>query len=168
MKVFDLRCAHGHVFEGWFASAEDYQSQCQRGLLQCPVCGSAQIDKLLSAPHLKAKSNRQPSAAAQQLPPAGADKAPSQAEMHTPGPGAQQAMAEQRRRQAQWLSQARALLKNAENVGERFTAEARRIHEGQAPERPIHGQASVQQMLELLDEGIPVLPLPEGADEPLQ
>ncbi|PAT38316.1 DUF1178 family protein [Vandammella animalimorsus] len=168
MKVFDLRCAHGHVFEGWFASSEDYQSQCQRGLLQCPVCGSAQVDKLLSAPHLKAKSNRQPSAEPQRLP-AGGDQAPSQVQARgAPSAGAQQAMAEQRRRQAQWLSQARALLKNAENVGERFTAEARRIHEGQAPERPIHGQASVQQMLQLLDEGIPVLPLPEGADEPLQ
>ncbi|MDO4723549.1 MAG: DUF1178 family protein [Comamonadaceae bacterium] len=167
MKVFDLRCAHGHVFEGWFASNEDYQSQCQRGLLQCPVCGSAQIDKLLSAPHLKAKSNRQSSGAQQQLP-AGAEQAASQAEVHTPGLGAQQIMAEQRKRQAQWLSQARAMLKNAENVGERFAAEARRIHDGQAPERPIHGQASLGQMLELLDEGIPVLPLPEGADEPLQ
>ena len=52
MKVLDLQCSHGHVFEGWFASHEDYESQCERGLLTCPVCEDAQVNKMLSAPRL--------------------------------------------------------------------------------------------------------------------
>lgn len=52
MKVLDLQCSHGHVFEGWFASHEDYESQRERGLLTCPVCEDAQVNKMLSAPRL--------------------------------------------------------------------------------------------------------------------
>lgn len=144
MKVFDLHCDSGHLFEGWFASHEDYQTQRERGFLQCPVCGSTHIERAPSAPYVKSKSNR------------AADR---QREV------SHQTQAED---QARWLKQAREMLKQAEDVGQRFAQEARRIHEGQAPERPIHGQANVHEVVELLEEGVPVLPLPAALSEPLQ
>ncbi|MDO4705397.1 MAG: DUF1178 family protein [Comamonadaceae bacterium] len=144
MKVLDLHCDNDHVFEGWFASMEDYQGQAQRGVLQCPICGSSQVQKALSAPHVKAKSNRS----------AGS----KEADASDAGKG----------RQARWLAHMRQMVREGESVGERFAQEARRIHEGNAPERLIHGKASGQEVVELLQEGIPVLPLPPAITEPLQ
>lgn len=161
MKVFDLRCAHGHLFEGWFASHEDYQGQLDRGLLECPLCGNAQIEKALSAPHLKSKSNRRDAAQPGQKP-----QAQEGADAHPHGHALQ--AQEPREKQARWLAQVRELLKQGEDVGERFAQEVRRIHEGEADERPIHGQASAQEIVELLEDGIPVLPLPDVVSKPLQ
>ena len=96
MKVLDLHCDNGHVFEGWFASMEDYQGQAQRGVLQCPMCGSSQVQKAPSAPHVKAKSNR--SAGAKEADASGADE----------------------ERQARWLAHMRQMVREGENVGERF------------------------------------------------
>ncbi|RMX07631.1 DUF1178 family protein [Corticibacter populi] len=162
MKVLDLRCDSGHVFEGWFASDDDYQSQMSRGLLQCPVCNSPHVGKTLSAPRLNAKSNTRSASAASARPedaltPPGALHA-----AESPGPAQRAAM------QARWLRQARELVRQAEDVGGNFPNEARRIHAGEAPERPIHGQASVGEMVELLQEGIAVLPLPDVVNEPVQ
>lgn len=153
MKVLDLRCDAGHVFEGWFGSEEDFQSQRSRGLLQCPMCNSCAVEKALSAPRLKAKSNRRPDGDA--VPVASAAAAPGEAQILA-------------QLHARWLAHARAVLREGENVGRAFADEARRIHSGEAPERLIHGQASVQEVVELLREGVPVLPLPEAASEPLQ
>jgi hypothetical protein len=142
MKVFNLACEHDHPFEGWFASAEDYDDQLGRGLLECPVCASRQVRKMLSAPRLNLSS---------------ADSAPAVA----PTPEAAQAM---------MLRLARHLIKNTEDVGERFAEEARRIHYKEAPERGIRGQASAEEARELAQEGIDVLALPMPAllKEPLQ
>ncbi|MFT3814195.1 MAG: DUF1178 family protein [Acidovorax sp.] len=139
MKVLDLHCAQGHAFEGWFAGEDDFQSQLQRGLLQCPMCGSAEVHKALSAPRLNL----------------GATEAPS--------PSPQEA-------QAAWLRMARKILAETEDVGTRFAAEARRMHYGEVEERAIRGQSSPRETLQLLEEGIAVLPLPlpAAAKEPLQ
>ena len=129
MKVLNLRCARGHGFEGWFSSEEDFLGQQQRGLLSCPMCGSAEVTRLPSAPHLN---------------------------LGAPPP----AHSEEERGQAAWLRMVREVLAHTEDVGERFAEEARRIHYGEAEHRGIRGQATPQQTEELLDEGIPVLPLP--------
>lgn len=152
MKVFDLACEHDHRFEGWFASADDYDSQLARGLIECPVCADRTIRKLPSAARLNLSGASEPTSPAPAVPahPAAA-----------PDPRALQAMV---------MKVARALIANTEDVGERFADEARRIHYREAPERGIRGQATPEQARELADEGIEVFsfPLPAALKEPLQ
>lgn len=160
MKVFNLACEHDHPFEGWFGSADDYDSQLARGLLECPVCASRSIRKMLSAPRLNLSHALEPTP-----PPSGGQhKAPasgaSQA-AHAPDPRAIQALL---------LQMTRAIVANTEDVGNRFAEEARRIHYKEAPERGIRGQASAQDARELAEEGIEVmaLALPDLLKEPVQ
>ncbi|QXL85774.1 DUF1178 family protein [Comamonas sp. NLF-1-9] len=155
MKVLDLRCAMDHAFEGWFASEQDFLSQQERQLVQCPLCGSTGVHKALSAPRLNLKSGRR--------------KGSPNAQEAGTGTAVQPAPAAAAL-QAAWLRLARELVAQTEDVGERFAAEARRMHEKEIPERPIRGQASAQEAEELLQDGIPVLmlPLPESAKTTLQ
>lgn len=133
MKVLDLHCAHGHGFEGWFGSEDDFQEQRSRGLVECPMCGDTAVQKRLSAPRLNLGA-----------------QAPRNQLMATPDAGLQ----------AEWMRMVRKVMENTEDVGERFAEEARRIHYGEAGERAIRGQASQDETRELLEEGIAVLPLP--------
>lgn len=154
MKVLNLYCAHDHHFEGWFGSEDDFQGQLARGLVQCPMCGSAEVYKGLSAPRLNLRA---PASAHTSAAPAG-ELAPAQE-------GASiQAM------QNAWLQVARQIMARTEDVGQRFASEARRMHYGEIEERAIRGQASPMETAELLEEGIAVMPfvLPEAAKEPLQ
>lgn len=173
MKVLDLRCEQGHEFEGWFSSEDDYQAQRAKGMLACPVCDSLHVEKVLSAPYVAMKSNRQtavrPAAVQPQAQPhSGVAQAqpPSSSRLRAAPSSAQQQALEAMH--AQWLAHSRAVLVKGEDVGSDFAQEARKIHEGQAPERLIHGQASVQEVVELLEEGVPVLPMATQAKEPLQ
>jgi hypothetical protein len=156
MKVLDLHCRQGHVFEGWFASEDDFQRQVRDSLVQCPLCADAHISKRLSAPRLNLGA-RQPtsdfSEPAVPLPVASSATDVS-------GVGLQ----------AAWLSLARKVLANTEDVGPQFAQEARRIHHGEAEQRAIRGRASPEETMQLLDEGIAVLPLllPDAAEETLQ
>lgn len=140
MKVLNLQCAHRHTFEGWFGSEDDYRSQLERGLVECPLCGDTAVTKLPSAPRLNLGAQ-----------PAPADLTGQQQDVA--------AMPDQAM-QAAWLKMVRHVLANTDDVGERFADEARRIHHGEAPERGIRGQASPQETRALLEEGIGVLPLP--------
>ncbi|AVQ81036.1 MULTISPECIES: DUF1178 family protein [unclassified Variovorax] len=150
MKVLDLRCAHGHGFEGWFASNEAFDSQLASGLVECPVCGDTAIVKLLSAPRLNLGNAKAPEAAAPAAvgPNAPADLSP----------------------EARWMRAVREVLAKTEDVGERFADEARKMHYGETRERGIRGQATPEQTEALLDEGIPVmaLPIPAALKETLQ
>jgi hypothetical protein len=129
--IFDLKCsANGHVFEAWFGSGEDYEAQRANGLVSCPVCGSAEVEKAPMAPAVGAKGNQ-------------AD-GPAQVK------AVLGAMAEAQKK----------MLETSEHVGARFPDEARAIHLGEAEARAIHGQATPEQADELRDEGIPVAPLP--------
>ena len=151
MKVLDLHCRSEHVFEGWFASEEDFQSQLGKGLVQCPLCGDDQIQKRLSAPRLNLRASasaRAPVPTAEPSPPPQLPSDASQA--------------------AAWLQRMRQAVAQSEDVGERFTEEAHKMHWGEADQRPIRGQANIDQTLQLLEEGIPVLPLPPALKEPLQ
>ena len=149
MKVFDLHCPLDHVFEGWFASEEDFRSQLDRGLVECPMCGSKELRKGLSAPRLNLGA--QPAAAAPAPVPDEADRR----KLHA--------------LQAAWLEVSRKIAAKTEDVGERFAEEALRMHKGEEPERPIRGQATPQQAMELLEE-VPVMPLalPKSSKETLQ
>ncbi|MFV9473984.1 DUF1178 family protein [Advenella sp. RU8] len=153
LKVFDLQCEAHHVFEGWFSSHADYDSQQERGLLTCPICGNGNISKMLSAPRLNVahlKKEKQPVPAVQApVPEATAnfnDKTLAQI-------------------QAAVMQQLRAYVKQTEDVGDQFTAEARRIHYGEAEERAIRGNATPEQQQALHEEGIAVMPIPGFLDE---
>ena len=132
MIVFELICADRHRFEGWFASAEDFEGQKARGLLSCPVCSDSKIEKLLTAkigrPDAEAPASAQP--------PAVPVKPRNLHEMID------------------------TILLNTENVGKEFPAEARRIHRKEARERSIRGIATGEETRDLLEEGIAVMPLP--------
>lgn len=132
MIIFDLKCApQGHVFEAWFGSGEDYEAQRARGLVACPLCGAAEVDKAPMAPRVGAKDN-------QDAPPPEAVKA---------------ALADMAAAQKKMLA-------GSDFVGDRFADEARAIHLGEAEARAIHGQATPQEADDLRDEGIAVAPLP--------
>ncbi len=158
MKVLDLQCPASHVFEGWFASEDDFQGQLQRGLVECPVCGDTHITKKLSAPRLNLGA-AQP-AVATPAPAANAGKRDV-----TNMPGSPEAAL-----QAAWMQAVRHVMANTEDVGERFAEEARKIHYGETEERGIRGQASREETEALLEEGIGVMPLPmpKGLKGPLQ
>ncbi|HEU4921880.1 MAG TPA: DUF1178 family protein [Burkholderiales bacterium] len=146
MIVFDLLCASGHRFEGWFGSAEDFASQRDRRLLSCPACGSAQVLKVPSA-------TRANLGAPEPKPAPRPDKAPEKTpEMEGKDPFAIAQMLYSR-----MLDD---LLSKSEDVGHEFPAEARRIYYEETPARAIRGQATQQEHQELVDEGIPVARLP--------
>ena len=149
MKVLNLQCAHQHEFEGWFGSEDDYTSQLERGLLSCPMCGDVHIAKKLSAPRLNLR-------AARQAPETAAPAASGGAVAMSNHPG----NAELAALQARMLNALREVMANTEDVGERFADEARAMHHGEVEHRQIRGQASPQEALELMEEGIDVIALP--------
>lgn len=174
MKVFDLQCEYGHVFEGWFSNQADFDGQIARGILCCPVCDSPKIHKKLTAARIGRKSNTKPRAQEKPLwveveqPPSAAVANPEQnALADIDGAGQKIDPENIQALKAHYLALARHLAKNSEDVGENFADEARRMHAGQAPARAIRGQSNWQQTQQLLEEGIAVLPLPEGVDKPL-
>lgn len=154
MKVFDLACEHDHRFEGWFGSAEAFDDQIGRGIVECPVCASKSVRRLPSAPRLNLSSTQARPPETDQ-----ADRPQQVAAMPTP-----------QQLQAMWLKMARHLTENTEDVGERFADEARRIHYKETQERGIRGVTTPQQRAELEDEGIEVFsfPMPASTKEPLQ
>ncbi|MDP9043987.1 MAG: DUF1178 family protein [Pseudomonadota bacterium] len=147
MKVLNLRCAHDHRFEGWFASDADFLTQQQSGAIGCPFCDDKDVNRLPSAPRLNTLTTRGETAVA-------------------PGP----AELAQARAQGKWLRAMRDVIAKTEDVGDRFTEEARRIHYGEAEERGIRGRATQQDAQALRDEGIDVMPLalPESVTGSLQ
>ncbi len=188
MKVLDLACAHGHSFEGWFGSEEDFQSQLSRGLVQCPICDDAHIIKKLSAPRLNLSGSRQAtptdaqaasntesnainSVASSDDSIAGnsqnsLEKASGQTDSDNP----LNALMHNPEFQAAYMQMAKEVLAKTEDVGDDFAREARKIHYGESKKRGIRGQASQDETMELLDEGIEVmpLPLPRALKGPLQ
>jgi hypothetical protein len=130
MIRFSLRCDRAHRFDSWFGSGDDFERLLDAGHLACAVCGSAAVEKDLMAPNIASAG------AAQSL--------------SGPASPAEQALAELRRR----------VEATAEDVGRDFPAEARRIHDGAAPERAIIGEARPAEARALLEDGIPVAPLP--------
>lgn len=158
MKVLDLHCGGGHAFEGWFGSEDDFQSQLGRGLVECPMCGDHQITKMLSAPRLNLGHSR-----AEMKSDSRPEGSPS-----TGTPVAPVESPELRRMRSDWWQAAREAVKNTEDVGTRFAEEARRIHHGDAEDRGIRGQASGEEVRQLVEEGVPILALPDALKETLQ
>ena len=146
MIVFDLLCAKGHRFEGWFNSAADYDSQKKRGLLSCPKCSTVKVERVPSA--TRANLGAQP--------PKPAPAAPSPM-VKTPEMEGKDAFAIAQMLYSRMLDE---VLTKTEDVGREFPAEARKIHYEEAPARAIRGQATQDEHDALVDEGIPVARFP--------
>jgi hypothetical protein len=156
MIRYTLVCDKRHEFESWFTNSSAYDKQAKRGLVTCPLCGSAKVEKALMTPRLA----RADATSKQEAPPA--DDAPVAAK--SPTPVAIISPQEQEFRQK--LRELRDhLVKNAENVGPRFPEEARKMHYGEAEHRSIYGVASPKDAKALHEEGIEFSPLPVLPDE---
>jgi hypothetical protein len=151
MIRYTLRCDKDHSFESWFQSSSAYDSQIKRKLVTCPVCGTAKVDKAIMAPRIVSKKGR--------------DKAPApvEASAEVAAPAAESTplmMAQERELRAKIKELRDHIVKNADNVGERFPNEARKMHYGDIEHRPIYGEASPEEAKALIDEGVEVAPLP--------
>ncbi|WP_374348858.1 DUF1178 family protein [Phenylobacterium sp.] len=132
MIKYALACEHGHGFEGWFGSSSDYDDQQARGLLECPVCATKAVSKQIMAPAVAGTKRTTPDLK----------------------PEARQMMMEA-------LGQVRRHVEeNFDYVGDSFAREARAIHEGKSEDRGIYGEASPQEIRKLVDDGVPIAPLP--------
>ena len=137
MIIFDLTCGHGHRFEGWFASADDFEQQAKAVMVRCPVCDDASVVRVPSAKvHVGRATVDSPRAAEE-----------PEAESVTGVPD-------------EFIRKLREIVRNTENVGRRFPEEARKIHYEEVPPRPIRGQASKDDADALRDEGIDFASLP--------
>ncbi|QBF32922.1 DUF1178 family protein [Thalassococcus sp. S3] len=132
MIQYALKCADGHTFDSWFQSAEAYDKLESAGMVTCAVCGSSQVEKAVMTPRV-GSSRSEPSTA-----------------LTGPASPAEQALADMRRH----------VEENADYVGTDFASEARAMHVGDAPERSIYGEARPEDAKQLIDDGVPVAPLP--------
>lgn len=163
LKVFDLQCEHGHVFEGWFASAEAYENQKAGGLLTCPLCNSTEVTRKVSAARLNVSNLKR-----ERLQPSSGSSMPAPVSGELPQtvePSAAASADTLARIQAEIIQHIRKVLRETENVGSRFAEESRRMHYGDAEPRPIRGTATLEERQELAEEGIAVVAIPDFLDD---
>ena len=155
MISFDLCCGSGHRFEGWFSSSVDDESQQSAGLVTCPVCNNANVQKMLSAPNIARKGNQ--ALRSSKVPVADTPDTPEQNGQMTNAAVPPPAMIEMIEKMATLQSE---MLKNSQWVGRQFAETARAIHYGESDDRLIHGEASPQEAEALAEEGVSVAMLP--------
>jgi hypothetical protein len=158
MIRYNLRCAKGHSFESWFQSSAAYESQEKRKLVSCPACGSVKVERAIMAPQIVSKKGRDKAPASVETTDVPATQTPSQES--TP-----LLMAQEIELRAKIKELRDHIVKNADNVGERFPNEARKMHYGDIEHRPIYGEASPEEARSLIDEGVEVSPLPVLPDD---
>jgi hypothetical protein len=150
MIRYNLRCERGHAFDSWFQSSTAYDSQVRRKLVTCPTCGSAKVEKAIMAPQIVGKKGREakvPAPVAPAAEPAATESTPL-------------LMAQERELRAKLKELRDHIVNNADNVGDRFPNEARKMHYGDIEHRPIYGEASPEEARSLVEEGVEVSPLP--------
>lgn len=136
MIKFTLKCEQDHQFESWFQSANAFDKLKAAGMVTCAICGAGSVDKAIMAPRVQASRN-------DTAPPKGGP-------LSVPAHPAEQAIAALKKK----------VEDNSDYVGSNFAAEARDMHDGLTPERPIHGEAKLDDARKLIEDGIPVTPLP--------
>lgn len=151
MIKYTLVCDAGHDFESWFASGESYDAQARRGFVVCPFCQSAKVSKAVMAPHV-ARTDRDAKIPARPQDP--------------PAPP-QLAMLDERQRELRGMIRElrEKMIATSDDVGESFPEEARKMHDGETPVRSIRGKASFDEARSLLEDGVPVLPIPDLPEE---
>lgn len=148
MIHYSLKCSCGHQFDSWFQSASAFDKLRQAGMVNCDVCGSSKVEKAIMAPRVRPARSAAVKPASEH---ATADAAPtSPAPLSASASPAEQALAELRKQ----------VESNSDYVGESFAEEARAMHTGDAPERSIYGEAKPDEAKSLIEDGIPVIPLP--------
>ncbi|MBT0956199.1 DUF1178 family protein [Alphaproteobacteria bacterium KMM 3653] len=150
MIKYSLKCPRDHSFDSWFANAQAYDTLAKSGMVTCAVCGSDGVTKAIMAPRVSSGSAQPPEAPTANSPKKDAPSGP----LTAPASPAEQALRELRAH----------VEANSEYVGKSFVKEARAIHEGEAPERPIYGEAKIEDAKALVAEGIEVAPLPFRPD----
>jgi hypothetical protein len=150
MIKFALRCARGHEFHSWFQSSGAFEAQVKSGLVLCPLCQATEVTKAIMAPAVAGRGEAEPA------------QSPARAQSQT-----KVALLDRRDRKSRAMIDAfrRRIFEEADDVGSRFAEEARKIHCGLVPERAIHGQASIGDARALIEEGVPILPVPPSPDE---
>ena len=169
MIRYSLSCELDHTFEGWFRNSSDFESQCARKLVSCPVCGSTDIRKNLMAPAVSTARKKEARTDKPVVPETGdSDKG---AEAGAPQTNVEPVQSEQpaalmpvNPKHQEILEGLKTLrqkmIENSDYVGREFAEEARKIHYGESEERNIYGESSKEDVQDLLDEGIAVLPVP--------
>lgn len=157
MIKFTLACENAHRFESWFQNGAAFDIQVDAGLVACPACGARKVAKAIMAPAITGRRKEEPRP---QLPSNPAEPSPAEAPK-------QVALLDAKDRELRAMIESiRArIFAEADDVGARFPDEARKIHDGLERERPIHGQASIEEARALLEEGIGILPIPVLPDE---
>ena len=160
MIHYALACDAGHDFESWFPSGASYEEQAARGLVTCPICDSAKVEKRIMAPAVARRDRPSPTATAE-------TPSPAQAPAAVPAPSPPVAMLSDEARAMRSMLRAMRehVMQTADHVGERFPDEARRMHYGEIEQRSIYGAASADEVQELLDEGVEIHPLPPSLDD---
>jgi hypothetical protein len=161
MIHYNLRCDRGHAFESWFQSSSAYEQQEKRKLVNCPICGSAKVERDIMAPRIVSKKSRERAAEPAPVP---AAASATSTEVTSPA-STPLMMAPERELRAKLRELRDHIVKNADNVGERFPNEARKMHYGDIEHRPIYGEASPDEARALIDEGVEVSPLPVLPDD---
>jgi len=151
MIKYTLACEHGHSFESWFQDSAAYDKQAKRGLVTCPGCGSAKVDKAIMAPRLG--GTRKGKKLAVEVP-----AAPERSPVAMLSP-------QENEIRAKLKELKEHLTKNADNVGAKFPEQARKMHYGEIEHRSIYGEASTDEAKALAEEGIEFHPLPVLPDE---
>jgi len=165
MIRYALVCDKQHEFESWFQNSGAYDKQVKRGLVTCPICGSAKVEKAIMAPQL---ARTDTDAAAMRM--AGPEESESSANI-TPAATAEEKtpvamLSSQERKLRKKLKELRDhLTRDSDNVGPRFPEEARKMHYGEIEHRSIYGEASPDEAKALAEEGVPFHPLPILPDE---
>jgi hypothetical protein len=139
MIRFSLHCEHEHEFDGWFRNGDDFETQKKRGFVSCPVCNSSKVEKALMAPSVSTGRKREQIALA--------------------------VSEEQRKMLAQLKELTKKVRENADYVGDKFAEEARKIHFGETDPRGIYGEASLEEVKGLVEDGVDFMPLPEFPED---
>ena len=158
MIHYNLRCKKGHAFESWFQSSSAYEAQERRQLVSCPVCGSTQVERAIMSPQIVSKKGREITA------PEPTPTPVASTEVAAPSP-TPLLMAQEQELRTKLKELRDHIVKNADNVGERFPNEARKMHYGDIEHRPIYGEASPDEARTLIEEGVEVMPLPVLPDD---
>lgn len=157
MIRYALKCSKGHQFESWFQNAEAYDKLRASGMVVCETCGCTSIEKALMAPQVRpARSAADPAPVAQAPEP----QQPTAQECEAPASGPMSLSEPNSDIERAINSLRKKIEETSDYVGTNFAEEARAIHLGDAPERSIYGEANADDAKSLLDEGIPVAPLP--------
>ena len=173
MIKYALICDQGHTFESWFSNAQGYETQVKRGFVECPTCQTKQVSKAMMAPSVSTSRRKEViraqtaamTAAAMQAQAQSAAAAPAAAPAPEPAQPVALLDEGQQALRAMVRELHEKLTENSTDVGDRFTTEARDMQSGDTPLRPIHGRATLAEAKALIEEGVPVMPLPTLPDE---